>query len=522
MADPTTTTVTSTTSATDTAASTTESPTTAATDTAASTTDIASNSTTAATETAASSAEATTATTEATSSLTDVTAATDATTGVTTDAVTGATDAVIGSNDSLAATGDAATSVTDAASATTDAVATSLEGTAAATSDALPSVYDAAASTDAATTAATGGVSALADAGVSSIDAAASVATSPTAAVSDAAPGGAESLANATSEVIGAGSTLEQATTAAPAALTGIGDGPVTGVTATLVDSGAAFAGDGAASPVATLPQAAVETAVSGGSAVDAAPLADVAAKVDATAVGATTPTEVVGLSPGTTFVGPEVHTGLVHSAEQLAATSGPVPSANSGAGGPNALENLGGVAADFLATAADAPRVDLVALTDALAAPEARLGLLTAIGLIGVSRAYGVGVIGTVQPLMEACTASIRMTFQSVRLVPCTAGATASGFGSVGNVGGTTDAARRSRPFGVLGERVARAGQEQVARAAELPGQAVERLRPWAAHGSSLVVRVVIWILATLSVALAAVGAVRHERNRPRARRYS
>jgi hypothetical protein len=201
---------------------------------------------------------------------------------------------------------------------------------------------------------------------------------------------------------------------------------------------------------------------------------------------------------------------------------SGPVPSTNGvGGGGPNASEHVSGIAGDFLAAAADTPRVDLVALTDALATPEARLGLLTAIGIIGVSRAYGVSVIGTVQPLMEACTASIRMTFQSVRLVPCTAAATASGLGSVGSVGGTPAAARRSRPFGVLGE-VARASQDQVARAAELPGQAVERLRPWAAHGSSLVLRVVTFILAALSAALAVVGAARHERNRPRARRYS
>jgi hypothetical protein len=207
----------------------------------------------------------------------------------------------------------------------------------------------------------------------------------------------------------------------------------------------------------------------------------------------------------------------------QLATMSGPVPSANGvGGGGPDASEPVSGIAGDFLAAAADAPRLDLVALTDALATPEARLGLLTAIGLIGVSRAYGVSVIGTVQPLMEACSASIRMTFQSVRLVPCTAGATASGLGSVGSAGGTTGTARRSRTFGVLGERVARAGQDQAARAAGLPGQAVERLRPWAAHGSSLVVRLIICVLATLSAALAAAGAVRHERNRPRTRRYS
>jgi hypothetical protein len=113
-------------------------------------------------------------------------------------------------------------------------------------------------------------------------------------------------------------------------------------------------------------------------------------------------------------------------------------------------------------------------------------------------------------------------MTFQAVRLVPCPAGATAGGSGSVGIGGVTTNAARPSRPFGVLGERVARASQEQVTKAAGLPGQAVERLRPWAAQGSSLVVRVIIFILATLSAALAAVGAVRHERNRPRTRRYS
>ena len=225
----------------------------------------------------------------------------------------------------------------------------------------------------------------------------------------------------------------------------------------------------------------------------------------------------MVGANPATVLAG------VTDAATpQLATMGGPVPSANGvGGGGPDGSEPVSGIAGDFVAAAADVPRLDLVALTNALATPEARLGLLTAIGLIGVSRAYGISVIGTVQPLMEACSASIRMTFQSVRLVPCTAGAAASGLGSVGSVGGTTDGTRRTS-FGVLGERVARAGHEQVAKAAELPGQAVERLRPWAAHGSSLVLRAVVFILATLSAALAAVGAARHERNRPRARRYS
>jgi hypothetical protein len=470
------------------------------------------------------------------------------------------TDAAIGSNDGLAASGDAATGATDGATATTDAVATSLEGTATATSNALSSVYDAGASTDAAT----GAVSGLTDAGVSSADAAAAVATNATVAVSDAVAGGIESLANATSEANGVISAPEAAATAAPDLLTSFGDAsapgdagaavtnPVTNLadaaasstggaisaTTTLADSAAGVSGDVASSPADVLPGA-VDTAVSDAStaslagATDTAPLADAATGVGTSAFDGTAPPDLVmpvgdatTAAADVTVDGTNAVTALAGVTDaatpQLAAMSGPVPSANGVGGGPDASGPLSGIAGDFLATAADAPRVDLLALTHALAAPEARLGLLTAIGLIGVSRAYGVGVIGTVQPLMEACTASIRMTFQSVRLVPCTAGATASGFGSVGNVGGTTDAERRSRPFGVLGERVARASHEQVARAAELPGQAVERLRPWAAHGSSLVVRVVIYILATLSTALAAVGAVRHGLNQPDTRRYS
>jgi hypothetical protein len=497
--------------------------------------------------------------------VTDVTAATDATAGVTTDAVTGATDGVIGSTDGLAATGDAATGVTDAASATTDAVATSLEGTAMATTDALPSVYDVGAPTDAATTAATGAVSGLADAGMSSTDAAAAVATNATVAVSDAGAGGIESLANATSEANSVISAPGEATTAAPDVLTSLGDAsapgdavaavtdPVTNLadaaasstggaisaTTTLADSAAGVLGDVASSPAEVLPGA-VDSAVSGAStasladATDTAPLADAVTGVGASAFDATAPPDLVMPAGDSTTAAAEaavdgtnpvtVLAGVTDTATpQLAAMGGPVPSANGvGGGGPDASEPVSGIAGDFLATAADVPRLDLVALTNALATPEARLGLLTAIGLIGVSRAYGVSVIGTVQPLMEACSASIRMTFQSVRLLPCTAGATAGGSGSVGSVGVTTDAARRSRTFGVLGERVARAGQEQAARAAGLPGQAVERLRPWAAHGSSLVVRLIICVLATLSAALAAAGAVRHERNRPRTRRYS
>jgi hypothetical protein len=493
-------------------------------------------------------------TTDAVIGSNDSVAATgDAATGVTTDAVTGATDGVIGSTDGLAATGDAATGVTDAASATTDAVATSLEGTAMATTDALPSVYDAGAAADAATTAATGAVSGLADAGMSSTDAAAAGAT-----------GGIESLANATSEANSVISTPEVVTTAAPDVLTSLGDGsapgdtvaavtdPVTNLadaaasstggaisaTTTLADSAAGVSGGVASSPADVLPGV-VDTAVSGAStaslagATDTTPLADAVTGVGASAFDATASPDLVMPAGDSTTAAAEVAvngtnpvtvlTGVTDAATpQLATMNGPVPSANGvGAGGPGVPEPVSGIAGDFLASAADVPRLDLVALTDALATPEARLGLLTAIGILGVSRAYGVSVIGTVQPLMEACTASIRMTFQSVRLVPCTAGATASGLGSVGSVGGTPDAARRSRPFGVLGE-VARASQDQVARATDLPGLAVERLRPWAAHGSSLLLRLVTFILATLSAALAAVGAVRHERNRPRARRYS
>jgi hypothetical protein len=471
------------------------------------------------------------------------------------------TDAAIGSNDSLAASGDAATGATDGATATTDAVATSLEGTATATSNALSSVYDAGASTDAAT----GAVSGLTDAGVSSGDAAAAVATNATVAVSDAAAGGIESLANATSEANGVISAPEAATTAAPDVLTSFGDAsapgdaiaavtnPVTNLadaaasstggaisaTTTVADSAAGVSGDVASSPADVLPGA-VATAVSDAStaslagATDTAPLADAATGVGASAFDVTAPPDLVMPAGDSTTAAAEVAVDGTHpvtvlagvtdsATPQLATMSGPVSSANGvGGGGPDASEPVSGIAGDFLASAADVPRLDLVALTDALATPEARLGLLTAIGIIGVSRAYGVSVIGTVQPLMEACSASIRMTFQSVRLIPCTAGAAVNGLGSVGNAGGTTDTARRSRPFGVLGERVARASQDQVARAADLPGQAVERLRPWAAHGSSLVLRVVTFILAALSAALAVVGAARHERNRPRARRYS
>jgi hypothetical protein len=179
------------------------------------------------------------------------------------------------------------------------------------------------------------------------------------------------------------------------------------------------------------------------------------------------------------------------------------------------------GAAADFLTGVADAPRVELLAVAHVLSVPEARLGLLSLLGLLSVSRAYGLGMVETVQPVVETASMALKMTFRPMRLVPCpsAAGAAASGTASVTQDAGIDDAAqeqhssrRHTREHRLNGNSIVPAG---------ISGNALDGLKPWADRGSEFVMRLVACFLATLSALAAAAGALRHARSRPPRRRY-
>jgi hypothetical protein len=181
----------------------------------------------------------------------------------------------------------------------------------------------------------------------------------------------------------------------------------------------------------------------------------------------------------------------------------------------------VGGAAADFLTGVADAPRADLVAVAHVLSVPEARLGLLSLLGLLSVSRAYGLGMVETVQPVVETASMALKMTFRPMRLVPCpsAAGSAASGTAPVAQHAGMHETGqerhstrRHAREHRLKGKPVMFAG---------IPGKALDGLKPWADRGSDFVMRLVACVLATLSALAAAAGAVRHERSQPPRRRY-
>jgi len=155
------------------------------------------------------------------------------------------------------------------------------------------------------------------------------------------------------------------------------------------------------------------------------------------------------------------------------------------------------------------------------LSVPEARLGLLSLLGLLSVSRAYGLGMAETVQPVVETASMALKMTFRPMRLVPCpsAAGSAPSGTASVQHHTGMHEAGRErhstrrhAREHRLNGKPIMFAG---------ISGNALDGLRPWADRGSDFVMRLVACVLATLSGLAAAVGAVRHERGRPPRRRY-
>jgi hypothetical protein len=178
----------------------------------------------------------------------------------------------------------------------------------------------------------------------------------------------------------------------------------------------------------------------------------------------------------------------------------------------------VGGPAADVLTGIADAPRAELVAVAHVLSVPEARLGLLSLLGLLSVSRAYGLGMVETIQPLVDNASMALKMTFRPMRLVPCPSAASGAA-SSVTHHAGMDDAGqeqhsrrRHTREHRFNGKSIVPAG---------ISSNALDGLKPWADRGSDFVMRLVACVLATLSALAAAVGAVRHERGRPPRRLY-
>jgi hypothetical protein len=109
------------------------------------------------------------------------------------------------------------------------------------------------------------------------------------------------------------------------------------------------------------------------------------------------------------------------------------------------------------------------------------------------------------------------------MRLVPCPAG---SGAASTASAAGSTSGSQELETSHRRGE--ARSSRrrhghrpDDTPLAAGIAGKALDGLHPWAARSGDFVMRLIACVLATLSAIVAAVSAVRYERNRPPRRWY-
>jgi hypothetical protein len=157
---------------------------------------------------------------------------------------------------------------------------------------------------------------------------------------------------------------------------------------------------------------------------------------------------------------------------------------------------------------------IDPSVIAQALSATETRLiigGLLSAL-LAG--RAAGIGVIDFTQPVLQACTTSLRMTFDSVQLVRCEGQQAAT------------------RTAGRLSSSVSR----QVRRSDSPPGHAgglrsaskgaSKRMSKGSVNwpipvAATMLIRLVACLLASMSALVAGRAGVRHARREREQRRY-
>jgi hypothetical protein len=156
-----------------------------------------------------------------------------------------------------------------------------------------------------------------------------------------------------------------------------------------------------------------------------------------------------------------------------------------------------------------DAFPINPATIAHVLASPETRLVIVGLFGAYAAGLASGVGMVDFAQPLLRSCTASVRLAFSPVRLVPCGRGASSPGSTLVSRVAASpAEVGPRHRGGGEAGPRAW--FRPPVVAAGTLPP------RIWSVPNSdNVVLRVVAAVLAALSAAIAGVGGHRVVRGR-------
>jgi hypothetical protein len=147
--------------------------------------------------------------------------------------------------------------------------------------------------------------------------------------------------------------------------------------------------------------------------------------------------------------------------------------------------------------------------LAQILASPETRLVLVGLFGAYAAGRASGVGMVDFSQPLLRSCTASVRLAFSPVRLIPCGRGASSSGKTLVSPMAAS---AAEVQPKHRGGEAALRTWFRPPSVAAGAPPAPVWWSVP---RSDNVVLQLLAAVLATLSAAIAGVGGRRFVRGR-------
>jgi hypothetical protein len=143
------------------------------------------------------------------------------------------------------------------------------------------------------------------------------------------------------------------------------------------------------------------------------------------------------------------------------------------------------------------------------LASAETRLVIVGLFGAYAAGRASGVGMVDFAQPFIRSCTASVRLAFSPVRLIPCGRGASSAG---------ETLVSRRAASAAAV-QPGPKGGQPDDSRTWFRPpvvsaGMPLARIWP-VPSSDNVVLRVVAAVLAALSAAIAGVGGRRVVRGR-------
>jgi hypothetical protein len=148
---------------------------------------------------------------------------------------------------------------------------------------------------------------------------------------------------------------------------------------------------------------------------------------------------------------------------------------------------------------------IDPATIAHALASPETRLVIVGLLGAYAAGRASGLGMLDFAQPVLRSCTASVRLAFSPVRLVPCPRHAWSSG--------GKTLVSRADAP-GAMAELRQRGGNMDDSRTWFKPPVVAAGTFParlWSVpRNDNVVLRVLAAVLAALTAAIAGVGGRR------------